>query len=205
MDLIGVTCLSLTSKFFALHCLAATATFPSKRGYRYLEDTRHLKFLNLLQNWVPKEYRMCYICRVYRPINGGHIKDIFEEIHGYKWNALEKRNETHITKKVLRLHLWKDEDWTFISIGKGVSTHGKTETRTYCPACIREVVTIKIGRKSRKMWNGLEAAKPPPARQCALPEANNSAMENSSNADRRLFGVASDDGEPPAGDCTGTG
>jgi hypothetical protein len=155
----GVTCLSLTSKFFALHCLASKATFPSKQG-RYLEDTRRVTFLNLLKSWVPKEYRMCYICRVFRPINSGHLKDIFEENLGYRWNPLERRNEVHNARKVLGLTLWKDEDWTFMSIGRRVSTRGKPETRMYCPACVREVDIIRIGRRSRKMWDALGKAKP---------------------------------------------
>lgn len=46
---IGMTYLSLTSIYFALHYLASEGTFPSKEG-RYLEDTRRLTFLNLLKN-----------------------------------------------------------------------------------------------------------------------------------------------------------
>ena len=88
--------------------------------------------------------------------------------------------EAHIVRKVLGLTLWKDEDWTFMSTGRRVSLRGKPETRTYCPACVREVDTIKIGRRSRKMWNGLGAAKPSRSDGCALPGAKDSAMEDNS-------------------------
>jgi hypothetical protein len=139
-----------------------------------------MTFLNLLKSWVPKKYRMCYICRVYRPINGGHLKDVFEEKLGYKWNPVGTRNEAHIVKKVLRLTMWKDEDWTFISIGKGINTRGKMETRMYCPACVRDVGMIKIGRRSRKMWNGLKVAKPLQVDGCVRPDDDDSCMEESS-------------------------
>ncbi len=60
-DQMGVNCLSLTSKYFALHCLALEATFRSPKG-GYLEDTCRVHFLKLLRSWVAKKYRVCYIC-----------------------------------------------------------------------------------------------------------------------------------------------
>lgn len=139
-DPMGKACLSLTSKYLALHCLKAEATFPSKKG-AYLDDTRRVTFLNLLKGWMPEKYRMCFICRIYRPINGGHLEEKYVHV----------RSIDHTPKISMNITRWKDEDWTFISLGKRISKSGTMETRTYCPACIKEVKTIKIGRRRMGM------------------------------------------------------
>lgn len=56
---------------------------------------------------------------------------------------------THKPVPVPRITLWNDEDWTFVSLGKMVNASGVMETRAYCPACIREVDKIEIGRRGR--------------------------------------------------------
>jgi hypothetical protein len=154
-DPMDVTCLFLTSKYFALHCLSVptSATYPAKL-YRYIDDHRRVNFLNLLKDWVPKKYRLCYICRKYRPINGGHLVDIVEQKYTPKELPLYKRLGSQATKNTPKTTLWKDEDWTFMSLGKRASKHGVMETRTYCPACVREVDNIKIGRRRmhRQGW-----------------------------------------------------
>lgn len=147
-DPMCVTCLSLTSKYFALHCLSVptSAMFPAKR-HRYLEDNHRVNFLNLLKDWMPEKYRMCYICRTYRPINGGHLIDVVDGESTNQKLPLGTRNGSQVTKKAPRTSLWKDEDWTFMSLGKRASKRGVMETRTYCPACVRGVESIRIGAR----------------------------------------------------------
>lgn len=69
--------LALTSKYFALHCLASKPTFPAKNA-RFIEDINRIKFLSLLEHCMPAENRLCHICRIYRPINGEQLKDVVD-------------------------------------------------------------------------------------------------------------------------------
>jgi hypothetical protein len=149
-DPMGVTCLSLTSKWFALHGLASTiAIFPSKKA-RYANDKRRITFLNLLKGWMPEEYRMCYICRTFRPVSGGHLQTIVEDVHPHDEAPPDKKHEAHTMKKIRKTILWSGEDWTFVTLGKKISKRGVQETRTYCPGCMKEVANINIGRKGTK-------------------------------------------------------
>jgi hypothetical protein len=104
--------------------------------------------------------------RKYRPINGRHLGDVVEDEYTKEEIPLDMRFGINITKQVPRITLWKDEDWTFMSLGKRVNTGGVMETRTYCPACVREVDTINIGRKRRSIkWKNAAAKKKPRARE----------------------------------------
>jgi hypothetical protein len=157
-DPMGATCLSLTSKYFALLGLGSSvATFPDKKG-RYLEDIRRITFLNLLKSWVPKEYRMCYICRIFRTINGGHLQGLVEEKYTPHDILLDTGSGIQLTKKVMKATEWKDEDWTFMSLGRRVTKSGLIETRTFCPACVRGVDSIGIGRRRLRLSYGKSGA-----------------------------------------------
>jgi hypothetical protein len=151
-DPMALTCLALTSKWFALHCLSLPkkTTFPSKHG-KYADDARRITFMNLLSTWVPSsKYRLCHICRTYRPINDGELPNLVEEDYTEEEIPMHKRFGIRLKKKVWRTSLWQDEDWTFVSLGKRVTKNGLMQTRGYCPACVREVESIHIGRKKKK-------------------------------------------------------
>ncbi|KAF7514066.1 hypothetical protein GJ744_004391 [Endocarpon pusillum] len=97
---------------------------------------------------MPEKYRLCFICRIYRPINGSHLEEEY----------VSERSGDHTTKTSLKITRWRDEDWTFISLGIRISDSPTVETRTYCPACIKEVNTIKIGRRRMGMKRSNAAA-----------------------------------------------
>ena len=151
--------LLLTSKWFSPYCLPVpiAATFPRKIN-RYLDDNRRVTFLKLLKSWFADKYRTCYICRTYHPINGGQVQDLIEE-RTQDELRMDVRLRPPVTKKVVRTTLWKDEDWMFVSLGKRVNKSGMMETRTYCPACVREVDVVRIGRRriGRTKWRSEEA------------------------------------------------
>lgn len=72
--IMGMTCLSLNSEYLALHCLAAKATFPSKKG-AYLDDTLRVTFLNLLKE-----------------PDAGEVPYVFHLSHisAHQWRSLER-------------------------------------------------------------------------------------------------------------------
>jgi hypothetical protein len=136
-------------KYFVLHCLEAGATFPSKKG-RYLGDIRSITFLNLLKSRSGDSYRMCYICRTYRPINSELLNQSAEDKNPGEETSLDVQLGTCPTNEVKNLRAWKDEDWTFLSLGKCVSKHGVIETRTYCPRCVLDIGNINIRKRSKR-------------------------------------------------------
>lgn len=136
IDSTGLTCLSLPLKYLVLLGSASKATFPSIKG-RYNEDRRRLAFLNLLIGWMSRTYRMCYMCRLFRPIIGGQVRNLSKKsILLRRFLKLMIVEGVPIRKRAPKSIPWKDEHWTFLSLGKRVSKSGMVETRTFCPACI---------------------------------------------------------------------
>jgi hypothetical protein len=88
--------------------------------------------MKLLMDWMPEDYRLCWMCRKHKPINGGPL-------------VLYKQEEIQIKTKTTKLPMgskyekfkkeWDDDDddWTLVSLCARKSKQKKIDTRTYCP------------------------------------------------------------------------
>ena len=98
--------------------------------------------MKLLKDFMPQDYRLCWICRKYKPINGGEL--ILYEYAGVpnkKKTSKPPKGKCNYEKSKEK---WKDDDWTFVSIGACKSKDRKINTRTYCPRCTAQTHNISL-------------------------------------------------------------
>lgn len=127
---ISGACLALTCKYLFKNGEKFKVSCPPVKG-RYSQDRDRLQFMKLLKNWMPEGYRLCWMCRKYKPINGGAL--VLYEREG---TPIKKKTATPVGCKYEKFKdEWKDDDWTFMSLGACKSKQRKIETRTYCPKC----------------------------------------------------------------------
>jgi hypothetical protein len=88
--------------------------------------------MKLLKEWMPEDYRLCWICRKYNPINGGTL--ILYEHEGIPIKKKTTKPLVGCKYEKFREE-WKDDDWTFVSLGARKSKKKIVEIRTYCPKC----------------------------------------------------------------------
>jgi hypothetical protein len=96
--------------------------------------------MKLLMHWMPEDYRLCWMCRKYKPINGGPL--ILYEQEGI---PIKKTTKPPMGSKYEKCKKeWEDDDWTFVSLGACRSKQKKIDTRTYCPKCTKACHNISL-------------------------------------------------------------
>ena len=98
--------------------------------------------MKLLKDLMPEDHRLCWMCRKWKPINGGRLI-----LYEYEGVAIKKRTSKPPKgecKFEKTKEEWKDDDWTFLSIGACKSKDRKIRTRTYCPRCTAAIHEISL-------------------------------------------------------------
>ena len=168
LDPTSRTHLALTSKHFYVFAYsmneAAPAKFPDVKA-RYGSDIQRQRFLTSIGSIFNKdEWRPCYICRKYKPIN--NVETLYYKNCPKKRDmpddpaSVRARDEymaahpgARVTEipQVLKMKptpekfVWQDEDWSVMSVGACKSRERKTQTLHVCPRCTLSVHSIHLG------------------------------------------------------------
>ena len=168
LDPTSRTSLALTSKQFYAFAYSMNEACPAKFPdikCRYGSDIQRQRFLASVGSlFNQEEFRCCYICRKYKPIN--NVETLY-----YK-NCPKKRDmpddpisirarddymaahpnarATEIPKVVKmkptpEKFVWQDEDWSVVSVGACKSRERKIQILHVCPRCTLSVHSIHLG------------------------------------------------------------
>ena len=168
LDPTSRTSLALTSKQFYGFAYsmneAAPAKFPDIKA-RYGSDIQRQRFLASVGSiFNQEEWRCCYICRKYKPINDvGTLyykncpkkRDMPDDPVSVRarddYIAAHPNARATEIPKVIKMKptpekfVWQDEDWSVVSVGACKSRERRIQILHVCPRCTLSVHSIHLG------------------------------------------------------------